>query len=87
MTLLLTCFADLPRVMCPVPQAAFYAFFNVAGVTDSLAFAQQMLAEANVGLAPGRAFGPEGEGYLRLCYAVEPALLETALDRLEPLLK
>lgn len=85
--LLLTCFADLPRVMCPVPQAAFYAFFSVAGVTDSLAFAQQMLAEVNVGLAPGRAFGPEGEGYLRLCYAVEPALLETALVRLEPLLK
>ena len=74
------------RVFLPQPEAAFYAFFSVAGVTDSMAFAEQVLHHSGVGLAPGLAFGPEGEGYLRLCYAVEPDLLAAALDRLEPLL-
>ena len=80
-------FERLPRVQLPVPSAAFYAFFSVEGVDDSVAFAEEAVEEANVGLAPGLAFGPEGEGYLRLCYAVEPDLLARALDRLEPLLR
>ncbi len=85
--LLLDRFATLPRVTLPRPAAAFYAFFSVAGEPDSVAFGQRVLDEANVGLAPGLAFGPEGEGYMRLCFAVEPALLSEALDRMEPLLR
>ena len=41
-----------PRVFFPQPQAAFYAFFAVDGVADSYAFAEQALAEAQVGLGP-----------------------------------
>ena len=85
--MLLDRFAGLPRVFLPRPSAAFYAFFSVEGEPDSLAFGRRMLDEVNVGLAPGLAFGPEGEGYLRLCYAVEPALLAKALARMEPLLR
>ena len=80
-------FAKLPRVRCPMPEAAFYAFFAVDGVDDSYAFALRALNECGVGLAPGAAFGPQGEGYLRLCFAVETTLLERALDRLMPLLR
>lgn len=76
----------LPRVFLPRPDAAFYAFFAIEGVRDSVGFAAQALEQAKVGLAPGAAFGPEGEGYLRLCYAAEPSLVATALDRLRPLL-
>ena len=65
------------------PQAAFYAFFQVEGVDDDLAFAQRMVREANVGLAPGSAFGPGNEGYLRLCFAGDGALLSEAMDRIE----
>jgi aspartate/methionine/tyrosine aminotransferase len=85
-TVLVERFAQLPRVFLPRPDAAFYAFFAVEGVADSVAFAEQVLEEANVGLAPGLAFGPEGEGYQRLCYAVEPDLLDRALERITPLL-
>jgi aspartate/methionine/tyrosine aminotransferase len=85
-TVLVERFARLPRVFLPRPDAAFYAFFAVEGVADSVAFAEQVLEEANVGLAPGLAFGPEGEGYQRLCYAVEPDLLDRALERITPLL-
>jgi aspartate aminotransferase len=77
---------SLPRITCPVPDAAFYTFFAVDGMTDSLQFARDILEQTGVGLAPGRAFGPEGEGYLRLCFAQEPALLQMALDRLRPML-
>ncbi len=79
-------FSDLPRVTFPVPQAAFYAFFAVDGVSDSYAFAEQVLRECGVGLAPGAAFGPQGEGYLRLCFASDVALLERALEQMAPLL-
>jgi aspartate/methionine/tyrosine aminotransferase len=42
-----------------------------------------LLKTAGVGLAPGLAFGTEAEGYVRLCYAQEPALLNDAFDRFE----
>lgn len=76
----------MKRVRLPRPEGAFYAFFGVDGMSDSVAFAKQLIGETGVGLAPGRAFGPEGEGWLRLCFAAEAETLSTALDRLEPAL-
>ena len=66
---------------------AFYAFFAVDGMDNSLDFAKRLVHEAGVGLAPGTAFGPEGEGWLRLCFARAPETLEEAVGRLTPLLK
>lgn len=71
-----------PKIRYAEPEAAFYAFFAVDGMSDSTQFAKDLLREAKVGLAPGAAFGVEGEGYLRLCFAKSPNLLEQALDRL-----
>lgn len=79
-------FSQLPRVTFPLPRAAFYAFFAVAGVSDSYAFAERILRQCGVGLAPGAAFGPQGEGYLRLCFAADVSLLERALTQMRPLL-
>jgi aspartate/methionine/tyrosine aminotransferase len=74
------------RVRMARPDAAFYAFFQVDGMQDSLATAKEIVAKHGVGLAPGIAFGPEGEGWLRLCFATGKAKLSEALDRLEPAL-
>lgn len=74
------------RVRFSTPEAAFYAFFAVEGVDDSLAFARRLVDEADVGLAPGIAFGPRGEGHLRLCFASGEAALAEALERLRPFL-
>ncbi len=74
------------RVRFTPPAAAFYAFFAVDGMTDSVGFCKQALERCGVGLAPGAAFGPAGEGWIRLCFAASPARLEQALDRLTPLL-
>ncbi|MBV9521884.1 MAG: pyridoxal phosphate-dependent aminotransferase [Alphaproteobacteria bacterium] len=78
--------ARFPRVRVAPPAGAFYAFFRVEGVTDSLAFAKDIVRRCKVGLAPGAAFGPAGEGYLRLCFASSPERLGDALGRLEPML-
>jgi aspartate aminotransferase len=75
------------RVRAPVPEAAFYAFFAVEGMDDSLGFAKRLVEEAGIGLAPGVAFGPSGEGHLRLCFAASSETLERASDRLEQALR
>jgi aspartate aminotransferase len=78
--------AGMSRVRLARPEGAFYAFFAVDGMTDSVAYAKQLIAETGVGMAPGRAFGESGEGWLRLCFASDAETLSTALDRLEPAL-
>ena len=70
-----------PRVRLLRPEGAFYAFPRVEAVTDGLALARRILAEAKVGLAAGYTFGAGNEGHLRLCFAIAPARLEEALRR------
>jgi aspartate aminotransferase len=72
-----------PRVRATRPNGAFYAFFAVEGMSDSVNFCMELIDRCNVGLAPGSAFGPSGEGYLRLCYASTPEKLNQAMDGLE----
>lgn len=79
--------SGMGRVRLARPEGAFYAFFSVDGMTDSVEYCKKVAREANVGLAPGRAFAPEGEGFIRLCFATNPARLTEAFDRLEPLLR
>jgi aspartate aminotransferase len=78
--------AGFSRVRATPPAGAFYAFFRVDGLTDSLEFAKEIVRRCKVGLAPGAAFGPAGEGYLRLCFASSPERLGEALERLRPML-
>jgi hypothetical protein len=70
---------SIPGVTVPEPDGAFYLFPQIAGLTDSFGFCKRLLLETKVGLAPGVAFGNGGEGSVRLCYAVERPILETAL--------
>ncbi|RVD38537.1 pyridoxal phosphate-dependent aminotransferase [Mesorhizobium sp. M4A.F.Ca.ET.020.02.1.1] len=65
-----------------VPQGAFYLFFTVDGITDSRTAAFDIVDHANVGLAPGTAFGPGGETFLRLCFHRRLDQLEEAAHRL-----
>lgn len=78
--------AKFRRVRFTPPAAAFYAFFAVEGLTDSVAACKRILEETGVGLAPGSAFGEAGEGHIRMCYAISPERVAEALDRLEPVL-
>ena len=85
--LVLDALRGLNRVQVAPPDGAFYAFIKVDGVTDSVAFAKEILAKTKVGLAPGAAFGVGGEGHLRLCFAASRDRLAPALERLIPILR
>ena len=71
------------QVECSIPQAAFYAFFKVKGLDNSLDFAKKLIVETNVGVAPGIAFGLSGEGHLRICFAAKEKFITDVMDRLE----
>ena len=51
-------------------------------MADSLAFCKALVREAKLGLAPGSAFGPEGEGFVRWCFAASEARLAEGIARL-----
>ena len=72
----------IPGVEATPPAGAMYVFFRIAGVTDSLAFCKELVHEAKLGLAPGSAFGPEGEGFFRWCFAANETRLTDGIDRL-----
>jgi aspartate/methionine/tyrosine aminotransferase len=60
-----------------------YVFFRLAAHGDALALAQRLVADVGLGLAPGSAVGPEGEGWLRWCHAVgDDARLRDGVARL-----
>ncbi len=77
----------LPGVDVRTPEGAMYVFFRLAGARDSLAFCKQLVREARLGLAPGSAFGPEGEGFVRWCYACDTARLDEGVNRLRGFLQ
>jgi aspartate/methionine/tyrosine aminotransferase len=73
----------LPRVELSPAKGGMYAFFKLGGFDDSLALAKRLVAEAGIGLAPGNAFAPEAQGWLRWCFASKDAArLEQGVERL-----
>jgi aspartate/methionine/tyrosine aminotransferase len=72
----------IPGVSAAAPTGAMYVFFRVTGVTDSLEFCKRLVRDVGLGLAPGSAFGPEGEGFVRWCFAAETERLADGVARL-----
>ena len=68
------------------PIGAFYLFFAVEGETDTRRLVMRLIDEANVGMAPGTAFGAGGERFLRLCFARNAEQLEAAVTRVAKVL-
>ena len=74
--------AKIPACASRNPTGAMYAFFSIEGVTDSLAFCKRLVREQGLGLAPGSAFGPQGEGFVRWCFAASHERLAEGVRRL-----
>src|SRR5437762_2440809 len=77
-------------ISCASPAGAFYCFPDISGVLERTgltcrSFAERLLAEQYTAVLAGTAFGPGGEGHLRLCYATEATELERALERIRGL--
>lgn len=73
--------SEIPGVRFEVPEGAFYLFFRIEGMTDSMATVLRIIDEAKVGFAPGATFGKGGEGWIRMCYLRDPDKLKEALGR------
>jgi len=73
---------QMQGVEAPEPEGGMYAFFRIAGQANSMALARDLIDKAALGLAPGSAFGPEGEGWLRWCFAHGPDRNAAGLERL-----
>jgi len=68
------------NISCVTPQGAFYVFPNIkkTGMT-SQEFTDHMLDELGIAVLPGTAFGPSGEGYIRMSYATSIQTIEKAM--------
>ncbi|HTU77118.1 MAG TPA: pyridoxal phosphate-dependent aminotransferase [Trebonia sp.] len=78
---------EIPGISCVQPQGAFYAFPNITGTgLTASELADRLLYKAGVAALPGTAFGPWGEGFLRLSYANSIPNIQVALDAIKSLL-
>jgi aspartate/methionine/tyrosine aminotransferase len=65
------------------PEGAFYVFPRYDREIPSLEFCSQLLAEEKLAVVPGVAFGPHGEGHVRISYSSPVEALDDGVDRLE----
>ena len=76
--------STIPGLELAVPDGGMYAFFRLPGHTDDVLTAKRLVAEAGLGLAPGSAFAPEAQGWLRWCFASrDPGRLGLGAERLK----
>jgi aspartate/methionine/tyrosine aminotransferase len=73
----------IERVKTAAPDGTMYVFLKIEDEADSLAFCKRLVREQGLGLAPGSAFGPEGEGYVRWCFAADERKLADGAARLK----
>ena len=75
---------DIEGMTCILPEATFYAFPNISelGMT-SWALAKYLVKEYKVATVPGNVFGKQGEGYLRISFALDMARLEEGISRIK----
>ncbi len=64
------------------PDGAFYLFFGLDGISDSMSAAFSMVDQANIGVAPGAAFGNGADSYFRICFNRKLDDIRIAADRL-----
>jgi len=71
-------------INCCKPKGSFYVFLNIKKLgKNSETIANELLEKANVITIPGSAFGPHGEGYLRISYANSEENLKEAVKRIK----
>jgi len=65
------------------PVATIYVWAKVPAGYTSASFAEKILEEANVIVAPGSSYGPSGEGYIRISLTTPDDRLEAAIERIK----
>jgi len=80
--------AESEYLECSVwPSGAFYVFPSFRLKWNSRELARELLRQAQVAVVPGTAFGPSGEGHLRLSYAASEDAVREGFARLDAFFK
>ena len=75
---------EIKGFSCLMPKGAFYVFPSIRDFQmTSREAAEYILEKTHVVTSPGSAFGPHGEGYIRICYASKYEDIEEALRRMK----
>ncbi|MEI3525261.1 MAG: aminotransferase class I/II-fold pyridoxal phosphate-dependent enzyme [Eubacteriales bacterium] len=78
----------IPGLSCKAPRGTFYSFVNIKGThKTSDEFAYDLLDKKQVVVVPGTAFGPGGEGYIRISYATSLEQIQKGMDLIEEYVK
>jgi aspartate aminotransferase len=72
---------------CSMPGGAFYVFPDVSRFGGGDAFTERLLKEALIAATPGSAFGPGGDDFVRLSYAISQKRLGEALQRMAKMME
>jgi len=75
---------SIDGLSCIKPGGAFYVFVNIKKTgMSSNQFCEFILEDANVAMLPGTSFGQFGEGFVRICYAVDQIQINDAIKRMK----
>lgn len=74
----------IPKLSCDTPEGGFYAWIDISETGEtSVEFGERLLEEQHVALIPGSAFGPSGEGFMRMTCVRSWDDLRTGLSQLK----
>jgi aspartate/methionine/tyrosine aminotransferase len=73
----------IPGIRCAAPEATFYTFPDTSAIDpDSWRLARALIEQAGVVTSPGRHYGPNGEGHLRISFATSIEKIQAGLQRI-----
>jgi len=78
---------EIVGISCFLPKGAFYAFFKFDFDMPSQEFTDILLEKGGLSMTPGSAFGPGGEGFVRMSYAASRENLKSGLEMLDDVVK
>jgi aspartate/methionine/tyrosine aminotransferase len=74
----------IPKLSCDMPEGGFYAWIDISKTGEfSVEFGERLLEEQHIALIPGSAFGPSGEGFMRMTCVRSWDELRAGLSRLK----
>ena len=75
---------EVPGIKCITPPGSFYCFPDITGTgLSSQEFTDRLVEEAGVAVVAGTAFGTQGEGFVRITYAVHDDDIHEGIERMK----
>jgi aspartate aminotransferase len=73
---------EVPGFHCAVPDGTFYAFPSYDMKMTSVELGNYLLDEAHIAVTAGSAFGPHGEGFIRMSFATSMENIKKGVEQM-----